>query len=144
MVLQVVLALSLCVQTHTAIGAAWDDVYPQAVVGGDDDGSGLGGGRGDHVMSSLDEMNAALKKYNNTGVFLEFFLPWCGHSRRLRPEFRRAAAITAGKPVFARVDCSAPGGARICLHFDVQYHPHMLLVTGGKSYEFTLARNSQK
>jgi hypothetical protein len=101
------------------------------------DGTGLGGWRGEHVISSVEEMNAALTKYNNTGLFLEFFLPWCGHSRRLRPEFRRASAVMAGKPVFARVDCSSPGGARICLQFDVQYHPHMLLVTGGKSYEFT-------
>lgn len=101
------------------------------------DGTGLGGWRGEHVISSVDEMNSALKKYNDTGLFLEFFLPWCGHSRRLRPEFRRASAVMAGKPVFARVDCSSPGGARVCLQFDVQYHPHMLLVTGGKSYEYT-------
>jgi len=101
------------------------------------DGTGLGGWRGDHVISSQDEMNAALKQYNDTGLFLEFFLPWCGHSRRLRPEFRRASAVMAGKPVFARVDCSSPGGARICLQFDVQYHPHMLLMTKGTSYEYT-------
>jgi thioredoxin-like negative regulator of GroEL len=83
----------------------------------------LGGWRGEHVISSIEEMNAALKKYNKTGLFLEFFLPWCGHSRRVRPEFRRASAGMAGKPVFARVDCSSPGGARVCLQFDVQYHP---------------------
>jgi protein disulfide isomerase len=101
------------------------------------DGWGLGGWRGEHVISSVEEMNSALKTYNKTGLFMEFFLPWCGHSRRVRPEFRRASAGMAGKPVFARVDCSSPGGARVCLQFDVQYHPHMLLVVGGKSYEYT-------
>ena len=136
--LWLVVVLSLCVETRTAIGSAWDDLYPDPPTFEGEDGAGPGGWRGDHVIQSLDEMTAALKKYNDTGLFLEFFLPWCGHSRRLRPEFRRASTMLAGKPFFARVDCSSPGGARVCLQFDVQYHPHMLLILGGKSYEYTL------
>eukprot|EP00961_Rhodomonas_salina_P293921 3934133-Rhodomonas_salina.1 len=68
---------------------------------------------GDHVLS-VHDMSIMLEEHNETGLLVEFFLPWCGHSRRLRPEFRRAAAAMAGKPFFARVDCSSGTGAPLC------------------------------
>ena len=135
--LRAIVLLSMFLRTHTAIGAAWDDLYPEDAAGVGAPAAGLGSACGNHVIQTADEMGTALQRYNETGLFLEFFLPWCGHSRRLRPEFRRAAAVMAGRPVFARVDCSTQEGARVCLQFDVQYHPHMALVVGGKTYEYT-------
>ncbi|EKX47930.1 hypothetical protein GUITHDRAFT_106478 [Guillardia theta CCMP2712] len=77
-----------------------------------------------------------LDKYNDTGLFVEFFLPWCGHSRRLRSEFRRAAAVMGGSPMFARVDCSTADGANICQQNEITYHPTLLFFQKGQAYEY--------
>ena len=139
--LRLVLVLSLCLQTRTAIEAVWDDLSVDGAAD-DVDGAGLGSLRGEHVLQTVQEMNSALHQYNDTGLFVEFFLPWCGHSSRMRPEFRHAAAVMAGRPVFVRVDCSKREGALICQQFDVQYHPHIALMIGGKHYEYNLRATS--
>lgn len=90
---------------------------------------------GDHVLS-VHDMSIMLEEHNETGLLVEFFLPWCGHSRRLRPEFRRAAAAMAGKPFFARVDCSSGTGAPLCNQHEVQYHPTILLFMRGMAFEY--------
>eukprot|EP00960_Hanusia_phi_P053840 762476-Hanusia_phi.AAC.1 len=77
-----------------------------------------------------------LDQNNDTGLFVEFFLPWCGHSRRLRSEFRRAAAILGGSPMFARVDCSTADGANICQQNEITYHPTLLFFQRGQAYEY--------
>ena len=41
---------------------------------------------GELILPNSAAFKAALAEYNETGMLIEFFLPWCGHSRRLRPE----------------------------------------------------------
>lgn len=89
------------------------------------------------LVLHVGNFDTAVERYNSTGMLIEFFLPWCGHSRRLRPEYKRAAAKMAGKMLFARVDCSSPKGAPLCSRHEVLYHPTIVWFGRGLSYEYT-------
>jgi thiol-disulfide isomerase/thioredoxin len=47
---------------------------------------------GELILANLAAFRYALAEYNETGMLIEFFLPWCGHSRRLRPELSQVRA----------------------------------------------------
>ncbi len=45
---------------------------------------------GELIITKPAAFRYALAEFNETGMLIEFFLPWCGHSRRLRPELSQA------------------------------------------------------
>jgi len=51
---------------------------------------------------------------------VEFYAPWCGHCKKLAPEFEDAAHRLEGKAVLAKVDCTVE---KICDKFDVRGYP---------------------
>jgi len=54
-------------------------------------------------------------------VLVEFYAPWCGHCKKLAPEYEKAAHDLEGKAVLAKVDCTAE--AATCSKFDVKGYP---------------------
>eukprot|EP00291_Cryptomonas_curvata_P012528 CAMPEP_0172181754 /NCGR_PEP_ID=MMETSP1050-20130122/18001_1 /TAXON_ID=233186 /ORGANISM="Cryptomonas curvata, Strain CCAP979/52" /LENGTH=178 /DNA_ID=CAMNT_0012855087 /DNA_START=106 /DNA_END=638 /DNA_ORIENTATION=+ len=94
---------------------------------------------GELILTNLAAFRYALAEYNETGMLIEFFLPWCGHSRRLRPELSQAAREMAGRRLlFARVDCSSPDGSAICQEHEIAYHPSMVLFLRGRAFDYQL------
>merc|ERR1712176_824999 len=57
-------------------------------------------------------------------VFVEFYAPWCGHCKKLAPEYEAAAVELKGKDPavrLAKVDCIA--NAAVCQKFNVTGYP---------------------
>jgi len=45
--------------------------------------------------------------YNSDDFWLvEFYAPWCGHCKKLLPEFEKASKALKGKAKLGKVDCT--------------------------------------
>lgn len=66
----------------------------------------------------------------NPFVLAEFFAPWCGHCKKLGPEFSAAADSIAGKHdiKLAQVDCTEE--AELCQKFGIRGYPTLKVFKG--------------
>lgn len=68
---------------------------------------------------------------NNPYVLAEFFAPWCGHCKRLGPEFASAADSLATKNPdikLAQIDCTEERD--LCAGFEIRGYPTMKIFKG--------------
>ncbi|KAK1576915.1 hypothetical protein Q3G72_017455 [Acer saccharum] len=65
---------------------------------------------------------------------VEFFAPWCGHRKKLAPEWKRAANNLKGKVKLGHVDCDSDKS--LMSRFNVQGFP-TILVFGKESEELS-------
>nr|CAD1827131.1 unnamed protein product [Ananas comosus var. bracteatus] len=73
---------------------------------------------------------------------VEFFAPWCGHCKKLAPEWKRAANNLKGKVKLGHVDCDAEKS--LMSRFNVQGFPTILVFGAdkGSPYPYEGARTA--
>jgi len=64
-----------------------------------------------------------------------FYAPWCGHCKKAKPEYTRAAANFAddSKVMFAAMDCTKPDNQKTCSQNDVTGYPTFKYFNYGKN-----------
>ncbi|XP_011027509.1 PREDICTED: protein disulfide-isomerase [Populus euphratica] len=88
---------------------------------------------------TLDHSNFNETVSKHDFIVVEFYAPWCGHCKKLAPEYEKAASILSSNDpqvVLAKVDANEDANKEIASQFDVKGFPTIVILRkGGKSVQ---------
>lgn len=77
----------------------------------------------------------------NDMALVEFFAPWCGHCKKLAPEYEKAAETLEKKNIFlGSVDCTEQ--KEVCAKYKIQGYPTMKIFRQGNDFEYQGPRDA--
>jgi len=81
---------------------------------------------------------------DNEVTMVEFYAPWCGHCKKLLPEFEKAATKLADDDIsLAKVDCTSDDNKDLCSRFGVTGYPTIKFFKSGKDTAYEGARDAK-
>lgn len=81
---------------------------------------------------------------DNEVTMVEFYAPWCGHCKKLLPEFEKAATKLAEEDIkLAKVDCTSDDNKDLCSRFGVTGYPTIKFFKSGKDSSFEGGRDEK-
>ncbi|XP_068595116.1 protein disulfide-isomerase A3 [Brachionichthys hirsutus] len=84
-------------------------------------------GASDVLEFTDDDFESEIGKYDL--ILVEFFAPWCGHCKKLAPEYEKAATGLKGTASLAKVDCTA--NTNTCTKYGVTGYPTLKVFRDG-------------
>lgn len=78
---------------------------------------------------------------DNKHVLVEFYAPWCGHCKKLLPEYEKAASELKGKVSLAKVDATEEKD--LASKYNVKGFPTMVWFEDAKETEYDGGRTSE-
>ncbi|KAL6457538.1 hypothetical protein MHYP_G00345010 [Metynnis hypsauchen] len=90
-------------------------------------------GRSAHALSDVVELRDADFDYaaaEHETLLVKFYAPWCGHCKKLAPEFETAAKRLKGIVTLAKVDCTT--NTEVCGRFGVNGYPTLKIFRNGE------------
>ncbi|KAF2736590.1 thioredoxin-domain-containing protein [Polyplosphaeria fusca] len=88
------------------------------------------------------DYDRVIGKSNYTSI-VEFYAPWCGHCKNLKPSFEKAAKSLAGIAKVAAVNCDDEMNKPFCGQMGVQGFPTLKIVKPGKKPGKTIVEDYQ-
>ncbi|XP_036418541.1 protein disulfide isomerase family A, member 8 [Colossoma macropomum] len=89
--------------------------------------------RSAHARSDVVELKDADFDYvaaEHETLLVKFYAPWCGHCKKLAPEFETAAKRLKGIVTLAKVDCTT--NTEVCGRFGVNGYPTLKIFRNGE------------
>ncbi|KAK9811676.1 hypothetical protein WJX72_008165 [[Myrmecia] bisecta] len=107
--------------------------------GGSGGSAGSGGdsgfyGSSSDVITLTDSNFKQLVTKGSDMWMLEFYAPWCGHCKNLKPTWDELASEAKGKVKVGAVDCTA--NAAICQEYGVQGYPTLKFASKGRVEDY--------
>ncbi|CAK7346960.1 unnamed protein product [Dovyalis caffra] len=88
---------------------------------------------------TLDHSNFTETVSKHDLIVVEFYAPWCGHCKKLAPEYEKAASVLSSNDpqvILAKVDANEDGNKEIANQYEVKGFPTIkILRNGGKSVQ---------
>nr|GLL38756.1 protein disulfide-isomerase-like [Ipomoea trifida] len=87
----------------------------------------------EHVLT-LDHTNFTETVSKHEFIVVEFYAPWCGHCKRLAPEYEKAASLLRSHdpPItLAKIDLSDKASSEIATKFEIQFYPTIKILRSG-------------
>ena len=81
-------------------------------------------------LDTVAELAKSLKS-QKAPLFIMFYAPWCGHCKRLKPEFASAAISAKSKAVLAAMDVSTDDTQGVRMQYNITGFPTLIYFLGG-------------
>jgi len=92
----------------------------------------------------LDGTNFDTTVQANEYIMVEFYAPWCGHCKKLAPEYESAASALGDAVPFSKVDCTDQLNTALCGKYGVKGYPTIKWFAHGKPTDYSGGRTSSE